>query len=123
MSDTDDVYRVYRPEWLIVDVTTRLGDDPSDEAMIATARAVFDTKFAGRVHDHDVRYTTVGTGQHAQVLLELRLPNLTAEWKTRALAEKYVAGRGWSDATIVARNSKPDFDLRGYSVKKLPDPC
>lgn len=121
VRDTDDLYRLYRQEWITVFTAseTAVGDDPGAAALEAMEH--FEAKFRGRVHEHDVRIVAAGLHPHsARVHLQLRLPNLKGEFKYAYLAERYAEDQGWDDWTIVARNSKDDHDLRGYSVKKLP---
>jgi hypothetical protein len=87
--------------------------------MIDCANEFFDAKYAGRVRDIDVRFVPRGLGAYATVQLQLRLPTLKGEFKTEALAIEFAVDQGWTDATVVVRNSKADHDLRNYGVKKL----
>ncbi len=117
--DSDELYRLYRPEWQIVNVTSRLSDDPSDEAMLTAARAHFEDKYAGRVRDEDVRYVTSGSGRHALVQLHLRMPTLKGEFRYAFDAQRHAEANGWSQWDIVVRHSDADRRLRAYGVTKL----
>lgn len=116
VRETDDVYRVYRDEWVIVYVSTV----PTVGTALQNCQGWFQATYAGRVHPEDVRYEHVGHGPHAMCQLQLRMPTLKAEWKTRELAERYIEAIGFTDAIIVARNSKADHEVRAYGVRKLP---
>ncbi len=120
--DADDLYRIYRPEWVIVFVAAadRIGSDADGHELVAATAEFFASRYSGRVRDEDVRHTAVGAGPTARVQLQLRLPNLKGEFKTEPLARAFAAEQGWDDATVVARNGKADHELRAYGVKKLP---
>lgn len=115
MTDTNqahDLFRLYRPEWITV-FTTHEGAD--------RAITYFETTYRGRVYDTDMKIIDSSAGSAvARVQLQLRLPNLKGEFKHAYLAQRHAETQGWDEWTIVARNSKADHDLRGYSVKKLP---
>lgn len=115
VRETDDLWRVYRREWVMLYVSTV----PPQGTPLENCQRWFAANLDGRVYPQDVRYEPVGTGPHAVCRLMVAMPVMKAEWKTRELAERYVAGQGWTDAQLVARNSKADHELRGYGVRKL----
>jgi hypothetical protein len=118
-QSADDLYRLYRPEWIIVHVVT--ADDNGDCAhLLERLREVFDERFHGRVRDEDVQYRCTGAGINAVAQLLLRLPTLKGEFKYVHLAERHADEQGFDEHTIVARNSKADHDLRQYATRKLP---
>lgn len=115
VRETDDVYRVYRPEWVIVCVF----GVPAEGAALEQAHRYFQENYAGRVHPEHARFEHVGAGPHAVVYLQLKLPTLKGEFKYAFLAQRHAEKQGWSDWSIVARNSKADHELRSYGVKRL----
>jgi len=131
---TDDLVRLYRPEWVIVHTETHepgRGDDRVDLATAAQAYGV--THYAGRIHPEDMRVQTAGSGTSVRVHLQLRLPTLKGEFTATEAAHAHAAAQGWQPAQpteagtpvddgylVVTRNSRDDHDLRAYSVKKLP---
>lgn len=124
--DADDLYRLYRPEWVIVYTADALAVAPgakeplAPDELVRYAHEHFELRYAGRVRPEDVRFTPAGVGPHARVHLELRLPNLKGEFKFEALARGYAVRMGWSNFQLVVRNSKLDHELRAYGVKRLP---
>lgn len=113
VRETDDVYRLYRPEWITVFAAT--GTDAT-----RMAEEFFALKYAGRVYERDVRYVVLGSGVTAMVQLRLRLPNVVGEFKYAHLAQQHAETHGFDDYRIVARNSKDDHDIRSYGVRRLP---
>lgn len=114
--DTDPLYRVYRPEWIIVFTSIKHG-----EAGKAEAGEHFSEKYAGKVYDGHVRFTP--TSKNAPdawpYWLELKLPNVLGEFKTEELAAEFVASLGGDEAVIVPKNSKQEQNLTSYSKRKL----
>ena len=108
VRETQDVHRVYVYEWITM-FTSRSKEK---------CEARFEERYRDRVREDDWRITVVGDTHYE---LQLRLPNVTAEWKTAKLAYAYVAEKGWGnvEATVVARNSKADHDLRKYGMVKI----
>lgn len=119
MIDTDDLYRVYRPEWIVAHFELSSGVDDFCEPLLERVKDFYAERYAGRVRDDDVKFRCTGSGINAVAQLLLRLPNVKGEFTTEARAHAYVRERGWTDATVVARNSKADHELRQYSVTKL----
>jgi hypothetical protein len=134
VRETDDVYRVYRPEWVTVHLRSR--SCPSSGSgllapLVAECREFFASQYAGRVRPEDMEVAVTAElgaqAKHRQgnpatyvARLRLRLPNLKGEFKNEAHAHAFVAARGWQDATVLVRNSRGDHELRSYGRKLLP---
>lgn len=112
----DDLWKVYRREWIRHFTGTE-----------EDARLHFEARFAGRVEDEHVAYRT--NPHTGLTVLELAIWNYVGEFKTRELAEEFAGTL--SDGTrvfspleleIVGRNSPEEARLKGYSVKKIIDP-
>lgn len=110
--EAEDLWRVYRPEWLIVYVTE------VDEGAEARAAEVALDRFAGRIRADDCRVVIDETAKVLQ--LQVRKPNMRGEFKHLTDASSYVAEQEWDDTTIVQRNSPADHELRAYGTKRLP---
>lgn len=110
----DNLWRVYRPEWLIVYVT-----DGSDGVGERIDQYIAD-KLVGRVRDEDIRLVTEGEPPHGIAQLQVRKPNMRGEFKHLADARAFASDQGWDDAVLVKRNSPADHDLRMYGTKRLP---
>lgn len=107
IEETADLSRVYLPEWLL----SWTAFTPED------CVAMFADRYAERVRDEDWKVARDDySGRYA---LLLRLPNLLAEFKTRARADEYAAR--YPGAVVVTRNSRAEQLLRDYGVKKLID--
>jgi hypothetical protein len=116
VKETDDIFRVYRPEWVIVH--TIAGDDPAD--LLDQAHRHAEHTYAGRVKPEHIWFDVYnGADTHHWVHLHLLKPNLKGEFKTLQLARGYVTEQDWTDAEIVVRNSKRDHEIRSVGVKKL----
>lgn len=110
-----DLWKVYRPEWLIVFASSTTG-----EAGEAECQAHFDARFEGRVRQDDVAISSVYPGTDSRSQLLLRLPNIKGEFKTRELAEAYVRFQRWDNAVVVPRSGRAEHKLKEYGIKKLP---
>lgn len=118
--ETADVWRVYRPEWVVVH-TVRASDQgleyPKAAAEIALALCAYrDQQYLGRVRKDDARYVFTGAGETMAGYLELRMPAMRGEFRDRDDANEHVLRNGWTDAVIVSRNSRQDHELRGYGT-------
>lgn len=112
-------YRLYRPEWVVMYATTR-GPDDAEAELVARCEQVFTTRFEGRVRYEDVRYIVENhTKPWAIAKLEIRVPCMKGEFKYARDAQAHAGEQGWTDATLVPRNSSQDRDLRSYGVAKL----
>lgn len=114
VREADDLYRVYRPEWIFM--WTETGDTVGP--LVDKVRGYFEVTFAGRVRDEDVCIEVTGDDRFL-VRLKLRLPNLKGEFKYLPAARKFIRDEGWTDAVVVARNSRADHQLRSYGIRKL----
>lgn len=121
VRETDDVYRLYRPEWVIAYGTTRGPADADEKDMLVRTMQYFRDHYEGRVRPEDVRFSVTNQSTtYAIARLDIRMPVLKGEFKFAFLAERHANEQGWSDWQIVARNSKADHELRSYGVKLLP---
>lgn len=118
VKETEDIYRLYRREWVTVHTVTVSGVD---------ARPCFDAACAwvkenleGRVRRKDINLQCNTDGGllfwcHVQVFKE----NLKGEFRYRGAAEGYAHAHGYDEWVVVPRNSKSDHEIRAYGVTKL----
>lgn len=112
-------WRIYRDEWLVAFVAfPQDGQSAQERAEVHFAR-----HYRGKVLDCDVRFVAgpEAYGSRA-VVLELRLPNMRGEFKTRELAQEF-ADRffaGEENVIVVGTDSPEDRDLRTYGMTPLP---
>lgn len=122
INETQDIYRLYVREWVIVHTETRvfatdLGDTFEAARDWATANVV------GRVREDEIVLVANTDNQglfwvHVKVFKD----NLKGEYKYAHAAHTYALSQGYEEYTIVPRNSKADHDVRSYGVKRLkPD--
>jgi hypothetical protein len=111
--DSEDIFRLYRQEWVEVFTSHALGAEGAAEAY-----SYFGEKYEGRVYPDDVAYVPGSPTTPTKV--KLRLPNLRGEFKFAFLANRFAEEQGFSDWQIVAKNSKADYLIKDYSRKKLP---
>lgn len=123
VRETDDVYRIYRPEWIYVYTAAATFSSTASDAHTVTEQVKehFETRYRGRVRDDDWAIECVGEGETFMARLLLRLPNLKGEFKHAFLAQRHADSEGWADYTIVQRNSRADHELRSYSVRRLAE--
>lgn len=119
IKETDDIWRLYTREWVIVETVSLRGSDASN-AVLAAQEWVKQNLY-GRVRDEDIQLqanTDLMTDLfwvHVKVFRN----NLKGEFKWRATAERFAVAHGYDEHTIVVRNSKLDHEIRSYGVKKL----
>lgn len=116
--NVDEIWRLYRREWVIVQTISQLALD--SDGVVALAHAWCDVNLTGRVDAADVSLDlkTDGTGVfwcHVMVFKE----NLKGEFKHMGQAEKYAATNGYDEYTIVPRNSQADHEIRSIGVRQL----
>lgn len=119
LRDSDDIWRLYRREWVIVHtVTVSTCEDTA--SCYKEARAWAQENLVGRVHDTDIRYE-VNTAGSSQVWCHVKVfkDNLKGEFKHRSEADMYALVRKYDEYTIVPRNSPADHTIRNYGVTKL----
>lgn len=118
-TENDDIWRLYRREWVVAHTITRYGDDDGRntfDACVAWAKENFD----GRVRTEDIN-VELNTDQksvfwgHVMIYRE----NLKGEFKSFGTAETFASINHYDEYTIVPRNSTADHELRTYGVKKL----
>lgn len=115
----DDLWRLYRREWVIVHTITRTGDSDG-HAVFDAVREWMQINLGDRVKKTDMRISmntdNAGTfWAHAEVFKD----NLKGEFKHPQAAQAHAMTNGYDEYTIVPRNSKSDHDLRSYGVVKL----
>lgn len=117
--ETDDLWRLYHREWVIVHTITRKGDNDG-RPVFEELRAWMKENLTGRVEENDMRII-LNTDQartfwaHAEVYKD----TLKGEFKYAEAAQVHAVQAGWDEYTIVPRNSKSDHDIRNYGVVKL----
>lgn len=135
ITETDDVWRLYRREWVTVHTATHTDVDLTEgtpaEPVYLEAVAWVNANLSGRVRDNDINLilhtdavtpeadtpapTTATFWAHVQVYKD----NLKGEFKHNAAAEHYADAHGYEEYTVVPRNSKIDHETRAYGVKML----
>jgi hypothetical protein len=114
VEESGDLWRVYHYEWVTTYVTE---DDDGAEARI---QKYYLDNLAGRVRHEDWQVVAEGDFPYVALQVQVRRPNMRAEFKHLPDAEKFVSEQGWEgQASIVQRNSHADHDLRSYGTKRL----
>lgn len=117
-KETDDIWRLYRREWVIVHTVTLKADDGQPAYDAANAWYKDNLKDRVRPEDASVQLNTDGSGlfwAHVQIFKD----NLKGEFKHVENAQAFAAQQHWEEYVIVPRNSKSDHDIRNYGVVKL----
>ncbi len=121
VRETDDLYRLYRTEWVIAHTVSGQGDmslHVPAEPFVMKARDWAASTFGGRVPDADIRLQANTDGVDAfWVHVQVRKPNLKGEFKHPHLAANHAEKQAWAQYEVVSRNSKRDHELRNYGVK------
>lgn len=117
--ETDDLWRLYRREYVIVHTISRTGDEDA-KPVFDQIRTWMQENLAGRIRDTDMRITlnTDNAGSfwaHAEVFRD----NLKGEFKHVEQAQLFASQQQYEEYVIVPRNSKSDHDIRNYGVVKL----
>jgi hypothetical protein len=117
--ETDDLWRLYHREWVIVHTISRSGD-PDGRPVYDLIAAWMTDNLAGRVREEDMQVTlnTDNAGNfwaHAQVFRD----TLKGEFKQVRDAQVHAQLQKYDEYTIVPRNSKSDHDIRNYGVVML----
>lgn len=117
-KETDDIWRLYRREWVIVHTLTAKGEDATE--VVSAGHEWAKTNLYGRVRKADINLTanTDGTGMfwvHVQVFKD----NLKGEFKYIQDAQFFAKTHDYDEFVIVPRNSKSDHDIRNYGVVRL----
>lgn len=121
--EIDDIWRLYRREWVIVHTI----DGTLDHEHIVAAAPVFEAacqwakdNVVGRVRDEDVNIQ-LNTDNDTRAWAHVRVfkETLKGEFKQRSNAEVFASINNFDEYTIVPRNSPADHDIRNYGVTKL----
>lgn len=117
-ADNDDLWRLYRREWVIVHTIERRGNDGRN-AFTAAMEWIAEN-LEGRVGEKDVQIE-LNTDQASLFWAHVKVfkDNLKGEFKYFQGAERHAVSQGFDEYTIVPRHSKLDHDIRNYGVKKL----
>src|SRR3954467_7089912 len=116
--DSDDIFRLYIREWVIIHTLTGTGDDTTQ--LFDEADAWIKENLDGRVRVDDIRLNMysdkAGTFWcHVEVFKD----NQKGEFKQLGSAKIYAEIHRYEEYTIVARNSTADHKIRSYGVTKL----
>jgi hypothetical protein len=121
VHETDDIYRLYRREW--VTVHTASGTAETLEPIFELAQKYYEDNLRDRVRDEEFRVTAYTDNAEPLptfwVHVELFKENLKGEFKHAHAAERFARDAGWEEYTVVVRNSKDDHRIRNYGVTKL----
>lgn len=125
VRDTDDLFRLYRHEMVIVHAVE--GEYAEEQGgiwpVLQQARDYVDTQYKGRVEPDDIRIDAnvdhPDSPTRVWVHVLLSKPNLKGEFKYATQAADFAAKQGWEDWEIVSRNSRRDHELRNYGVKRV----
>lgn len=119
--ETDDIWRLYHREWVIVH-TINLNSSAVDAAhvLMDQVRAWMTENLTGRVKEVDmqVEMSTDNQGAfwaHAMVFKD----TLKGEFKQVDAAQMHAKIHKYDEYVIVPRNSKSDHDIRNYGVVML----
>jgi hypothetical protein len=118
-QETDDLWRLYHREWVIVHTITRKGDQDGRPAFEEIRQWMIEN-LTGRVLATDMRIilNTDNAGTfwaHAEVFKD----TLKGEFKYVQLAQQFAVQQKYDEYVIVPRNSKSDYDIRNSGVVKL----
>lgn len=118
MKETEDIWRLYRREWVIVHTVTLSAADAWPVVEQATSWAK--ENLHGRVREEDIQLTA-HTDQKLLFWCDVKVfkDNLKGEFKYVEAAQVYAVQQGWEEYVIVPRNSKSDRNIRNYGVVKL----
>jgi hypothetical protein len=112
VHETDDLYRLYRQEWVIVHTVS--GDGEIAEPFVVQAHQ------HGRDTYPELAPEMLGLEAHTDnaghfwVHLKLFKPNMKGEFKHERDARRFAEKQSWLVTEIVARNSKRDHVLRNF---------
>lgn len=112
----DDLYRLYREEWVIVH--TESADSDTAEKVVTAAHQHAHTAYENKVDDDRLRIDAhTDNAGHFWAHVVMLKPNMKGEFKYAALAENFATKCGFDDYEIVTRNSRRDFELRSFGIK------
>jgi hypothetical protein len=105
------MWRIYRPAWVSVYVSTRLGPHGERDCL-----ADFSRRWAGHVQDEDWQIL-VPEDPEGWVSLQLRLPVLAGEHEDEPAAS-LTAGVQPGAARVVRAGSDEEHELQGYGRRQ-----
>lgn len=118
VHETEDVFRLYREEWVIVETVSGTGDRAQPFVELAY-RFITDT-YEGRVPEHRFRVmANTDKAGHFWVHVTMLRPNMKGEFKYAHLAQRHAEKKGYAHYEVVSRNSRRDHELRAYGVRKM----
>ncbi len=125
LRETDDLQRLYIPEWVIVHtVSSTVTGEPHPQGrafpVVHEAMAWVKENLNGRVREGDIQLEAA-TDLADQFWCHVKVfkNNLKGEFRSVAAAQTMARIHGFEEYTIVARNSKADHEIRSYGVTKL----
>lgn len=119
-SAEQQIYRLYRPEWVIVYTAAATGAAHPGEDLVQACTEHFRLRYLGRVRDSEVLIDLDDPATPSMARLKLCLPTMKGEFKHAVPAYEFAQQQGWTVFTVVERNSNADHNLRAYGTKKLP---
>ncbi len=118
--ETPDLWHVYVWERRWVWTSTAIGNAGKEQCWV-----YFADTYAGRVAEPYEETVDVIPASESQPdewpwRLELSMPTLRGVFKLKKQAEEFVAAHPeFASPSVVARNSKDEFELKNYGLKKL----
>lgn len=115
---SNNPWRLYRPEWVIVHTITLSTLNPAN--VIEAAKAWTADNLKGRVRDDEIQFE-VGSGGTMLFFCHIKVfkDNLKGEFKYPANATTYAKTHDYDEYVIVERNSPDDQKIRNYGVVML----
>lgn len=126
-KETDDLWRLYRREWIVVHTLDPITVDAEANAtgraglpIVEAGQQWVKDNLHGRVRDEDLRIT-LHTDQQGTFwgTVDLFKDNLKGEFKVVEHAQMFAQIEKYDEYVIVPRNSKSDHDIRNYGVVML----
>ncbi len=118
IKETDDLWRLYRREWVTVHTIDSEADD-GREAFDA-ARAWIAENLTGRVQDQHIQIElNTDLSRTFWAHIKVFKDNLKGEFKYADSAQMFAMKKQYDEYTVVPRNSKTDHEIRSYGVVKL----
>ena len=119
IRETPDLWHVYAWESRWAWTSTVGGDQGKEQCW-----QYFADHFAGRIADPSESVDVLPTSESQPSLwpwkLEIRMPTMRGSFKLRSQADQFVAAHQEFDRPkVVARNSKDEFELKNYGIRKL----
>lgn len=119
--ETDDTWRLYRREWVIVHTMSKTGDaEDTAHLLFDELRAWMTENLTGRIKENDMQIE-MNTDQHGSFWAHAKVykDTLKGEFKHVEAAQNHATVNHYEEYVIVPRNSKSDHDIRNYGVVML----